>query len=247
MSNDNLSLWVSVQETDPKQTKPGKIGQMKITAICPQYQRKNATSVFGPYGIGWGIISDSEQVIYREIGQTELASYTATMFYTYDGKRGEFPISSSIKVAYMTQGASGYLKVDDEYMKKLQTDALTKGLSFLGFNSDIFEGLFDDNRYVDQMKQKFAQMNPGPINQQHVQGAYEAFKAVVDADVDVMDYKRVQSGYQRLTNDERIAVMDLFDSDKPEGSRKGYKAIIKELLNMSEADFFDPDKPTEEI
>ena len=44
---------------------------------------------------------------------------------------------------------------DDDAVKKVATDALTKGLSRLGFNSDVFEGLFDDNKYVAEMNLKF--------------------------------------------------------------------------------------------
>ena len=40
-------------------------------------------------------------------------------------------------------------KIDDEYAKKSATDALTKGLSMIGFNSDIFLGKYDDNKYVE--------------------------------------------------------------------------------------------------
>jgi len=36
------------------------------------------------------------------------------------------------------------------------TDELSKGLSKLGFNSDVFEGLFDDNKYVQQMMKEFS-------------------------------------------------------------------------------------------
>ncbi len=45
--------------------------------------------------------------------------------------------------------------MDDECFKKVSTDALTKGLSKLGFNSDIFLGMWDDNRYVNQVTEKF--------------------------------------------------------------------------------------------
>ena len=55
---------------------------------------------------------------------------------------GEFPISSSIKVMMGS-------KLDDDCIKKVQTDAITKGLSRLGFNADVFMGRFDGNKYVD--------------------------------------------------------------------------------------------------
>ena len=61
----------------------------------------------------------------------------------------------------MVQG-KGYLKVDDEFAKKVQTNAITKGLSALGFNSDVFEGKFDDNKYVNEMKEKHG--TPKPAN-----------------------------------------------------------------------------------
>ena len=91
------------------------------------------------------------------------------------------------------------------------------------------------------------QMSPEPINQVHVQQSYESWKAIIDADADEMDWKTVQAEYALLTNDERIAVASLFGSDKPEGSNKGYKAIIKELLHMSEADESNPDNSKVEL
>ena len=159
MNNDNLKLWDSVQKTDPSHTKKAKIGQMSITAICPQYQRKNATIAFGPYGSGWGV-EDQEFSFMDFADQTKLCTYTATFWYMHNDKKCAFPIQSNIKVAFVTQGGKGYLKIDDEYSKKAATDALTKGLSMLGFNSDVFEGKYDDSKYVNQMVQEFA---PAPI------------------------------------------------------------------------------------
>ena len=158
MSNDNtnMALWDSVCVTDPAITKGAKIGAMKITAISPQHQRKKATEIFGSYGFGWGIEPGSEDFSFNSFGETTLVSYKAVMFYKYNGNTGRFPINAVVKIAYMTQGANGYLKVDDEYTKKVQTNALTKGLSALGFNSDVFEGKFDDCKYVAQITQEFA-------------------------------------------------------------------------------------------
>ena len=85
---------------------------------------------------------------------TVLGSYNASFWYTSESNVCKFPITSNIKVAFTT--STGKYKVDDEWMKKASTDALTKGLSMLGFNADIFLGLFDDNKYVNQMNQEFA-------------------------------------------------------------------------------------------
>jgi hypothetical protein len=149
--SDNLKLWNAVCTTLPSHTKPAKIGQMNITAICPQSQRKYATEQFGPFGIGWGITGETWE--YMDIGETRLCHYSATLWYIMGDKRGEFPITANVKVSYVTQGGKGYLLVDDEFSKKVQTNALTKGLSALGFNSDVFEGKYDDNKYVQEQRQ----------------------------------------------------------------------------------------------
>jgi len=39
-------------------------------------------------------------------------------------------------------------------MKKATTDGITKCLSMLGFNADVFLGKFDDNKYVQELKNK---------------------------------------------------------------------------------------------
>jgi hypothetical protein len=159
MSNSNLKLWESVEKTDPKETQKAKVGGRQITAIKPQYQRKQATKAFGPIGRGWGVINESynNEVFGEGSSQQTLCRYSATLWYIYDGERGEFPIASNVKVAYTTSKGQGYFVVDDEYAKKASTDALTKGLSALGFNADIFMGLFDDSKYVNQMIDEFTE------------------------------------------------------------------------------------------
>jgi len=146
MSNSNMSLWDSVCKTNVKYTKPTKLNGMQITAIDPQYQKESATRAFGPFGIGWGV--ENENFDYKELGDTHLAHYSAILWFKLGGERGVIPIHANIKVSYMTRGNNAYLKIDDNYAKKLQTDALTKGLSNLGFNADIFMGKFEDNRYI---------------------------------------------------------------------------------------------------
>jgi hypothetical protein len=151
----NLGLWESVETTDPQFTT--KVNQRGgFTAIGAQYQLKNATSLFGPFGHGFGVKDE----LYTPILNDTLIVYTATFFYKYDYVvgygdasvdatiNGEFPISSSIKVIMGS-------RIDDDCIKKVATDALTKGLSKLGFNADVFMGRFDDNKYVNTSGQKF--------------------------------------------------------------------------------------------
>ena len=147
VKNGNLFLWEQVENTDPELTT--KVNQRGgFTAIGAQYQIKNATEVFGPFGHGFGVKDER----YTPILNDTLIVYTATFYYKYQDEagdvEGEFPISSSIRVMMGN-------KLDDDCVKKVQTDAITKGLSRLGFNADVFMGRFDDNKYVGSNGQKF--------------------------------------------------------------------------------------------
>lgn len=156
---DNLSLWNKVEKTNPAHTKDAKIGQLSIKAINAQSQIKEATKQFGTYGNTWGL--KNLKYSFMDIGTTKMAMLGAEFYYP----SGEFEIHTTLKIAYMTQGANGYLKIDDDFMKKMETDVTTKALSKLGFNADVFMGLYDDNRYVNQMKEEF---NPVPKAQPKV-------------------------------------------------------------------------------
>ena len=139
-TNSNMELWQSVETTDPNYTK--KVNQRGgFTAIGAQYQLMRATETFGPMGKGWGVKGEHIQK-WEDVG---LAVYQATLWYVVKDKEYYIPIHSSIK--YHTSG-----RVDDDFYKKVATDALTKGLSKLGFNADVFMGKFDDNKYVSQLK-----------------------------------------------------------------------------------------------
>jgi len=48
---------------------------------------------------------------------------------------------------------------DEEHAKKSVTDALTKCASSLEVSSDIFLGMFDDQKYVKGLKEKYAEEN----------------------------------------------------------------------------------------
>ena len=116
--NKNLFLWEQVETTDPEFTT--KVNQRGgFTAIGAQYQIKNATEVFGAFGHGFGVKDEQ----YTPILNDTLIVYTATFYYKYEDEagdvNGEFPISSSIRVMMGS-------KLDDDCIKKVQTDAITK-------------------------------------------------------------------------------------------------------------------------
>ena len=159
---NNLTFWESVEKTDPTKTKQAQKGALRLTAINATTQIKRATEMWGQYGDTWGL--QYIDYTFMDIGDTKLALIKAIFFYPTDrfgikGEVVEFPINSSLKMAYMTNGHKGYLKIDDDFCKKLETDVTTKALSKLGFNADVFMGLYDDNRYVAAMQEEF---HPAP-------------------------------------------------------------------------------------
>ena len=146
MKNDNLKLWESVEKTNPKYTKKAKISGMSITAIAPQYQIMQVTEQFGSYGEKWGFKNIT--LSYDLVPTFNMVVFKGTFFFP----NGEFEIINSCKL-YMDRALT---MVDDNFAKKIETDALTKAISKLGFNADIFMGKFDDVRYVEDMKKEFA-------------------------------------------------------------------------------------------
>jgi len=130
--------------------------------------------MFGIQGIGWGIKIGSEVFAEQTIGTTNLLNYDAILFFKYDGDVGEIPIHATEKLSYQTQGANGYLKIDDEVRKKVVTNAKTKGLSELGFNADIFMGQFDDPNYVEYIKYEQS-INQAEDKDQEIKDKIEEF------------------------------------------------------------------------
>jgi len=145
--DNNLLFWESVQTTDPNFTKEVGFGR-KFTSINAQYQVRELTRAFGKIGQGWGI---KDERFYTLNGIDGLICYQAVLWYRVDNEEFcyEYDINSSIA------SHNGKGRLDDECFKKVSTDALTKGLSKLGFNADVFLGMWDDNRYVSQVRESF--------------------------------------------------------------------------------------------
>ncbi len=149
----NMDLWNAVSTTDPKNTK--HINQRGgFTAITAYSQIQAATEQFGPVGKGWG---------------WEIVEFTYppndTMIVHLRMWHKDMATSFSVcgQASLYTKGADP--KPDDDCAKKAVTDGITKGLSYLGFNADVFLGKFDDNKYVESLKNgKPSDKWHGPLN-----------------------------------------------------------------------------------
>ncbi len=136
--NENMKLWEAVCQTDPEHTKKANVKGNNLTSIKPQYQIMMATEQFGAYGSTWGF--KNIEITY-DLLEKGLVVFQADFFYP----TGTFPAINTISI-YRDNAQT---KLDDEFAKKVETDSLTKCLSKLGFNADIFLGQFDDMRYVE--------------------------------------------------------------------------------------------------
>lgn len=145
---DTLRIWNAVCRTDPRHTK--RVNQRGgFTAIDAQYQIMEATKQFGPVGVGWGYTVGD----YRIEGGMIVVPVTL-----WHGERGNTfgPILGCAEMLGQ--------RPDRDAPKKAITDAITKGLSQLGFNADVFLGLYDDNKYVAELKKEFEAANEGGSN-----------------------------------------------------------------------------------
>ncbi len=150
-----MELWNEVCTTDPAHTK--RINQRGgFTAIDAQYQIKRATEIWGPMGEAWGIRDCKYGYVSENHGGNQMIRecwFEGTFFYP-DG---------TIEISTDMQWRAG-----DECRKKLRTNAITKALSQLGFNSDVFEGRFDDNAYVAEQRRAHSdghQQRQTPVQQ----------------------------------------------------------------------------------
>ena len=145
MSDNKMAIWDAVKTTDPSHTKI--VNQRGgFTSISAQYQVQRATETFGPVGVGWGYDVEYDYKALND--QTALIFANVTIWH---GKReNKFgPVSGCNPL--LSKG-----RVDDDAPKKAMTDALTKGLSHLGFSADVFLGMYDDNKYVQGVKAQIA-------------------------------------------------------------------------------------------
>lgn len=134
-----MELWNKVCSTPPKHTKEANNGRFKFTCIDPQFQTKQATEIWGPYGGAWGLRNFRWEKI--EVLET-VNIFLCAEFYYPDG---QFDVLVDMKYR------PGF-----DTAKCLVTSAKSKALSMLGFGADVFMGMYDDVHYVQmqQVKQK---------------------------------------------------------------------------------------------
>jgi hypothetical protein len=164
--------------TDITQAEKKKVNGRNIVTVDPQCQLRNATEQFGAYGLGFGVVPGSVVITYNETKEekpTTFLMYDAIMFYLLDGQRAELPISAVQRFIYPTK--LGYMAKDEDAQRKAETNAMSKALSRIGFNADVFMGQFEDKAYLDDL-----------VAVQSIEKAENKEKAELDQVMDIKDY-----------------------------------------------------------
>lgn len=169
--SSNTDLWDRLGKTDPAHTKAfQRAGGFKGTAIKPMWSYHRMTEEYGPCGVGWGIGEPSFKII--EAGGEVLVYCIASVWH---GKRENvvYGVGGDKALAKFSSG----LKTDDEALKKAFTDGVTNALKMIGVGADVHMGLFDDSKYVSEMKAEYARPNP------HTTTPEDIFDGEIDGDI----------------------------------------------------------------
>ncbi len=158
MSHKDYNAFKENSKTDPNMCKKVSVsGKQPFTNIDTYYLTERATEDFGFFGKGWGL----KETNYKELqfGETTMLVLNAIFFFP----DGEFPISNSVKLAYMT--SKGYLKIDEDAWKKIETNTIAKALSRIGYGADVYMGKFEDQMYVGDMLTEHEKLSPAQLQE----------------------------------------------------------------------------------
>ncbi len=186
-----LAIWEALGKTDPSQTKQFKrAGGFTGTAIRPMWANKRMTEYFGPCGIGWGM--DKPEFTLVEAAGEILVFCTVSLWYIHLQRivENELPTGGFYQSRHTVFGQGGdkvvsqvflkdakgqrivdaekggyktYPQTDDEAYKKAFTDAIGNAMKFVGVGADVHMGLFDDSKYVQEVREDFEEQKKAEV------------------------------------------------------------------------------------
>lgn len=191
---DNLRVWKAVERTDPRATKQfSRGGGFRGTAISPMWLIKRATELWGPIGDRWGISITRHQVIDGApillgdppavVGRESIHVVEAEVWYPGENGTGHLPCFGQTQLVGKNKNG---VFTDEEAPKKSLTDALTKGLSWLGFAADVHMGLFDDVKYVNTITREFQEEEAAAEKEEAKRQGIAALRAAANRGLDAL-------------------------------------------------------------
>jgi hypothetical protein len=166
---DNLAIWSALAKTDPKHTKQfTRSGGFKGTATRPIYHVERMTETFGPCGTGWGFSEPTFQIVNGADGEVAVYCWL-TLWYVNPATGKEVKPIPGVGGDFVVKKVKDRLVTDDEAFKKAATDAEGNAMKALGMSADIHMGLFDNSKYVSDLRREFDDDAPGaPVQQQQL-------------------------------------------------------------------------------
>ena len=220
---DNMKLWNSVEKTDPAHTKKVKFGR-GFTAIDPHSQVMNATKAFGPAGEGWGWnVMRVEYTVTNDV-----AILVGLWVQKNEGLYSPGLQQWGQASLYIDAAES---KKDTDAFKKAMTDGLTKCLSYLGFNADVFLGKFDDNKYVQQRQEEVIK---DAAAERENSPEYEGAVSKADAVIKNIEACETREEVNVLRDKVKKTFSEVKDVDKGQAMRMS-SAMQKKLSEFPEA------------
>ena len=178
----NTRIWDAVSKTDPKHTKD--VNQRGgVTAGNANSQIMAATKQFGPVGEGWGYDAGAPLFTPQDLIIVPVTLWHGSRDNTFGPEYG------------CAELVSDKGRRDSDAPKKATTDAITKLLSRLGFNADVFLGLYDDQKYVEDMRREFAE-KPQPITEEQRVELMDLFNATGVAIGPILERASANTGQQ---------------------------------------------------
>lgn len=151
----NTEIWDALGKTDPSQTKGfSRAGGFKGTAVKPIWIQRRLTEQFGPAGVGWGVNEPKFETVHASEG--EVLVYCTVSAWHGSKENVLWGVGGDKAVSKNKNG----LFVDDEAFKKAFTDAVGNAFKSLGVAADIHMGLFDDDKYLSDVRKEFEDADP---------------------------------------------------------------------------------------
>lgn len=213
-NNTKTDLWDRLGKTDPAQTKGfQRAGGFKGTAIKPMWSYRRMTEEFGPCGAGWGVNEPTFQVVVTP--EETLVFCTVSIWH---GSRDNIVFGVGGDKA-MVKYKNGGIFTDDEAFKKAFTDATTNALKMIGVGADVHMGLFDDSKYVNELKTEFES-----AEQTKEADEWETSKARY--------LEQCKTKISEFKDDDRDGILRWWHSDEQRRARRDFDLNPVEVLNL---------------
>lgn len=223
---DNMKIWNALKQPPPSALKTIGGGRLKgMTDIKPQWRYQAMTEQFGICGIGWKYTVEQLWTVPGSADQ--IVAFANVLLYVKVDEKWSDPIPGNGGSMLVVKESSG-LHTSDEAYKMAITDACSTAMKLLGVAADVYMGSWNGSKFKDAPQPTM--ITSDPVDDEKVFKSVVWFKEMIDVDLIEENWEKVQRGYAKLSNNERMAV-DAQLKDKAPDSNKMYRSLLKEYLD----------------